>query len=126
MVALNNALSIDLTGQIAAESFGPQMYSGLGGQLDFTIGALLAKGGRAITVLPATARQDTVSRIVPLHPEGTVISVPRTYVNYVATEYGVVNLLGKSQRERAELLISIAHADFRHVLRQEAQRLFWP
>ena len=67
-----------------------------------------------------------VSRIVPLHPEGTVVSVPRTYVNYVVTEYGVVNLLGKSQRERAALLISLAHADFRDVLRREATRLFWP
>jgi acyl-CoA hydrolase len=65
-----------------------------------------------------------VSRIVPLHPEGTVISVPRTYVNYVATEYGVVDFLGKSQRERAELLISVAHPDFRNDLRHAARRLF--
>jgi 4-hydroxybutyrate CoA-transferase len=126
MVAINSALSIDLTGQVATESFGPQMYSGVGGQLDFTLGAMLAKDGRAVTLLPSTARQDTMSRIVPLHPEGTVISVPRTYVNYVATEYGVVDLLGKSQRERAELLISIAHPDFRNDLRHAARRLFWP
>jgi 4-hydroxybutyrate CoA-transferase len=126
MVAINTALSIDLTGQVAAESFGPQMYSGVGGQLDFTIGAMLAKNGRAVTLLPSTAKQDSVSRIVPLHPEGTVISVPRTYVNYVVTEYGVVNLLGKSQRERAALLISIAHPHFRDELHQAARRLFWP
>ena len=88
------------------------MYSGVGGQLDFTIGAMLAQHGRAVTLLPSTARQGSVSRIVPLHPEGTVISVPRTYVNYVVTEYGVVNLLGKSQRERAALLISVAHPAF--------------
>lgn len=125
MVAVNTALSIDLTGQVASESFGPQMYSGVGGQLDFTIGAMLATNGRAVTVLPSTAKRGSVSRIVPLHPEGTVISVPRTYVNYVVTEYGVVNLLGKSQRERAELLISIAHADFHDDLRREAKRLFW-
>ena len=126
MVAINTALSIDLTGQVAAESFGPQMYSGVGGQLDFTIGAMLAQHGRAVTLLPSTARQGSVSRIVPLHPEGTVISVPRTYVNYVVTEYGVVNLLGKSQRERAALLISVAHPDFRPDLQQAARRLFWP
>jgi 4-hydroxybutyrate CoA-transferase len=126
MVSVNTALSIDLTGQVACESFGPRMYSGVGGQLDFTIGAMLAKNGRAITLLPSTAKQGTVSRIVPLHPEGTVVSVPRTYVNYVVTEYGVVNLLGKSQRERAELLISLAHPDFRADLRREARRLFWP
>ena len=126
MVAINTVLSIDLTGQVAAESFGPQMYSGVGGQLDFTIGAMLAQHGRAVTLLPSTARQGSVSRIVPLHPEGTVVSVPRTYVNYVVTEYGVVNLLGKSQRERAELLISVAHPDVRPDLQQAARRLFWP
>jgi 4-hydroxybutyrate CoA-transferase len=126
MIAVNNALTIDLTGQVMAESFGPQMYSGIGGQLDFTIGALLAKNGRAVTVLPSTAKAGRISRIVPQHPEGAVVSVPRTYVNYVVTEYGVVDLLGKSQRERAELLISIAHPDFRDGLRAAAEKLFWP
>ena len=126
MVAVNNALTIDLTGQITAESFGPEMYSGIGGQLDFMIGALLANNGRAITVLPSTARSGTVSRIVSCHPEGAIVSAPRTYVNYVATEYGVVNLLGKSQRERAELLISIAHPDFRGALQAAAKQLYWP
>jgi 4-hydroxybutyrate CoA-transferase len=126
MVAINSALSIDLTGQIAAESFGPQMYSGVGGQLDFAIGAMLANHGKAITLLPSTARQGTTSRIVPVLQQGTIVSVPRTYVNYVVTEYGAVDLLGKSQRERAELLISIAHPDFRNALRAEAKRLFWP
>ena len=126
MVAVNNALTIDLTGQITAESFGPEMYSGIGGQLDFMIGALLAKNGRAITVLPSTARSGTISRIVARHPEGAIVSAPRTYVNYVATEHGVVNLLGKSQRERAELLISIAHPDFRDALQAAAKQLYWP
>uniref|UniRef100_UPI00277B4DFA acetyl-CoA hydrolase/transferase C-terminal domain-containing protein n=1 Tax=Candidatus Entotheonella palauensis TaxID=93172 RepID=UPI00277B4DFA len=126
IIAINNALSIDLTGQVAAEALGPHMYSGVGGQLEFTIGAMLADHGRAVTVLPATAKQGTLSRIVPLHAEGTIVSVPRTYVNYVITEYGTVNLLGKSQRERAELLISIAHPDFRDELRAAAKRLYWP
>lgn len=126
MIAINNALTIDLTGQVTAESFGPQMYSGVGGQLDFTIGALLAKNGRAVTVLPSTAKEGTISRIVPQHPAGAIVSVPRTYLNYVVTEYGGVDLLGKSQRERTELLISIAHPDFRDALRQAAKKLFWP
>jgi 4-hydroxybutyrate CoA-transferase len=126
MIAINNALSIDLTGQVTTESFGPQMYSGVGGQLDFTIGALLATNGRAVTVLPSTAKDGALSRIVPLHPEGAIVSVPRTYVNYVGTEYGVVDLLGRSQRERAELLISIAHPGFRDTLRDAARTLFWP
>ncbi len=126
MTAINNALSIDLTGQIAAESLGPQMYSGVGGQLEFTIGAMLADHGRAVTVLPSTAKQGSLSRIVPLHSQGTVVSVPRTYINYVITEYGTVDLLGKSQRERAELLISIAHPAFRDELHEAAKRLYWP
>ncbi|MDH3598907.1 MAG: 4-hydroxybutyrate CoA-transferase [Candidatus Tectomicrobia bacterium] len=126
MVAINNALTIDLTGQITAESFGPHMYSGVGGQLDFTIGAMLAQNGRAVTVLPATAKDGTLSRIVPLHEEGAIVSVPRTYVNYVATEFGMVNLLGRSQRERADRLISIAHPKFQDGLREAAKQLFWP
>lgn len=126
MIAINSALTIDLTGQITSESFGPQMYSGVGGQLDFAIGALLANNGRAVTVLPSTAKGGAISRIVSQHPAGTIVSVPRTYSNYVVTEYGVVNLLGKSQRERAELLISIAHPHFRDELRQEAAALYWP
>lgn len=116
----------DLTGQVTAESSGPQMYSGIGGQLDFMIGAQLAKNGRSVTVLPSTAKPGTISRIVPQHPEGAIVSVPRTYLNYVVTEYGAVDLLGKSQRERAELLISIAHPDFRDELQQAAKALFRP
>ncbi len=126
MIAINSALSIDLTGQVTAESFGPYMYSGVGGQLDFSIGAMLANNGRAVTALPSTAKEGTLSRIVPLHPEGAIISVPRTYVNHVVTEFGTVNLLGRSQRERAERLISIAHPKFQDQLRQEAKKLFWP
>lgn len=126
MTAINHASSIDLTGQVASEALGQQMYSGVGGQLEFTIGAMLADHGRAVTVLPSTAKQGTLSRIVPLHDAGTVVSVPRTYANYVITEYGTVNLLGKSQRERAELLISIAHPNFRDELCDTAKRLYWP
>ncbi|MGE0826010.1 MAG: acetyl-CoA hydrolase/transferase family protein [Candidatus Binatia bacterium] len=124
MVAINNALAIDLTGQVTAEAFGPQMYTGVAGQLDFVLGAYLSPGGRSITILPATARGGTVSRIVPMFPEGQVVSLPRTYVDYVVTEYGTVSLAGKSEQKRAEALIEIAHPQFREELRTAARERF--
>ena len=126
VVAINSALSIDLTGQIAAESVGHTMLSGTGGQLTFAIGAALSPGGRNITVLPSTARGGTVSRIVPRLEPGTVVSVPRNLADIVVTEYGIAQLRGKTQRQRAQELIAIAHPDFRSELEKEAQRLYWP
>jgi len=126
MVAINSAIAIDLTGQINAESLGATMVSGTGGQLAFAIGVALSKGGRNITVLPSTARGGTVSRIVPSLEGGSIVSVPRTLADIVVTEYGVARLRGKTQRQRAEELISIAHPDFRSELTREAKRLFWP
>ena len=126
MVAINSALSIDLTGQIAAESVGPRMVSSTGGQLAFAIGANLSKGGRSITVLSSTAQRGTVSRIVPSLEPGTIVTVPRTLTDIVITEYGIARLKGKTQRQRAEELIAIAHPNFRDDLRKEAHRLFWP
>jgi 4-hydroxybutyrate CoA-transferase len=123
-VAINAALSVDLTGQINAEAFGPRMYSGVAGQLDFQMGAMLSDGGRGITVLPATARGSSVSRIVAQFPEGQVVSVPRTYADFIVTEYGIASLQGRTQRDRAAALIEIAHPDFRDQLRDEAKRLF--
>ena len=102
------------------------MVSGTGGQLAFAIGAALAKGGRNITVLPSTAREGKVSRIVPQLEAGTVGTVPRTLADIVVTEYGIARLKGKTQRQRAEELISIAHPDFQAELRSKAQRYFWP
>jgi 4-hydroxybutyrate CoA-transferase len=125
-VAINNALAIDFTGQVTAEAFGPQMYSGVAGQLDFVLGAYFSPGGRSLTVLPSTARGGTVSRIVPMFPEGQIVSVPRTYVDYVVTEYGVTSLAGKSERKRAEALIEIAHPKFREELRAAARARFGP
>jgi 4-hydroxybutyrate CoA-transferase len=90
------------------------------------MGALYAPGGRAIHVLPSTARNATVSRIVAQLPPGTIVTVPRTLVDYVVTEHGVANVQGLTQRERALALIELAHPDFRDELRAEAQRLFWP
>jgi 4-hydroxybutyrate CoA-transferase len=125
MVAINNALAVDLTGQIAAESLGPRMFSGSGGLLAFAIGASLSRGGRFIVVLPSTAKGGTISRIVPWLEPGTVVTVPRTLADIVVTEYGIARLKGKTQRQRAQELIAIAHPDFRAELRREAERLYW-
>jgi 4-hydroxybutyrate CoA-transferase len=127
MVAINSALAVDLTGQIAAETLGERIFmSGPGGQPPFAIGAVLSRGGRSITVLPSTAAEGKMSRIVPKLEAGTVVTVPRVFADYIVTEYGIARLLGKSQRQRAEELIAIAHPDFRAELRREARRMYWP
>ncbi len=124
MVAINNAITIDFTGQIAAMSIGPRIYSGTGGHLAYAMGAYLSKGGRYICVLPSTAVGGTVSRIVPQFVPGQVVTVPRDIADIVVTEYGIAHLLNKTLRERANELIAIAHPDFRAELRREFQRLF--
>ena len=124
--AINNAISIDLTGQINSETIGTRMWNGTGGQTELHMGAVLSKGGMAITLLRSTAAGGTVSRIVPQLPEGGVVTIPRTFADTIVTEYGVARLLGKSLRERAEELISVAHPDFRSDLRKAAQKLFYP
>ena len=123
-VAINQALNVDLTGQVAAESFGPTLFSGPGGQLAWTIGAMYSRGGRAIHVLPSTTEDGSRSRIVPLLSAGTVATVPRTFVDFVVTEHGVVNLQGKTEAERARALISIADPHFRDELTAKAKELF--
>lgn len=122
MLAINNAMSVDLTGQIAAETIGPDLWSGPGGQLEFVIGAMLSKGGRSVTVLPSTARDGELSRITLRHEPGTVVTVPRQFADFVVTEYGIARLYGKSDRERADELISIAHPDHRAELRRRAAK----
>jgi len=127
MVAINNALSVDLTGQINAEViFGNVLINGPGGQPDSHLGALLSKGGRAISVMRSTVMGGTVSTIVPQFEPGTVVTVGRQYADYIVTEYGIAKLMNKNFRERADELISVAHPDFRAELRKEAQQLFWP
>ncbi|HEY5476534.1 MAG TPA: acetyl-CoA hydrolase/transferase C-terminal domain-containing protein [Tepidiformaceae bacterium] len=123
MVAINNAMTVDLLGQVASESLGAEMWSGPGGQLEFVIGAMLSKGGRSITVLPAASRDGAISRIVTQLPAGTVVTVPRQFTDYVVTEFGIAKLYGKSDRERAEELISVAHPDHRAELRRQAGKL---
>jgi len=124
MVAINGILAIDLAGQIAADSIGTRMFGGAGGQVDFGIGAVLSKGGCSISVLRSTASKGTISRIVSTFEHGTIVSLPWIFADYVVTEYGVANLLGKSRRQRAQELIAIAHPDFRSELAKEARKLF--
>jgi acyl-CoA hydrolase/GNAT superfamily N-acetyltransferase len=121
MTAINSALEIDLTGQATAESLGKQFYSGIGGQADFMRGAVLARHGKTILTLPATAEQGTVSRIVPFLSEGAGVTLNRGDIHYVVTEYGIAYLHGKNIRERAMELIAIAHPQFRPWLIDEAK-----
>jgi len=126
MVVINNALMVDLTGQISAETIGTRQIAAAGGQIPFVFGAWLSKGGRSITVLPSTAQNGTVSRIVSTLPQGTVVTIPRNCADYIVTEYGIAHLRGKTRRQRAEELIAIAHPDFRSELKKESRKLFWP
>ena len=126
MTSINNALSVDLTGQICAESLGTTVYHGTGGQPEFHIGAFIAPQGKAITVLPSTARGGEQSRIVAQVADGSYVTIPRSFADHVVTEHGVARLAGKSQRQRAEELIAIAHPDFRGELRAAALRQYYP
>ncbi len=124
MMAINSALSIDLTGQVSADSIGTHFYSGVGGQMDFMRGAALAPEGRAIIALPSAAAGGTISRIAPVLADGAGVVTSRAHVRTVVTEYGVAELFGRSIRERAAALIAIAHPDFRDELAREARRLY--
>lgn len=126
MVSINSILQVDLTGQITCETqFGPRMINGPGGQLDFHLGAFMAKGGRAISMLRSLAFGGS-STIVPQLAEGSLVTIPRQFADYVVTEYGIASLAGRSHRERAEELISIAHPDHRAELRAASRKMFWP
>jgi 4-hydroxybutyrate CoA-transferase len=116
MVSINSAIEVDLTGQVVADSIGHRLYSGVGGQMDFVRGAALAAEGRAIIALPSTAAGGTVSRITPTILDGAGIVTTRAHVRTIVTEWGIAELFGKSTRERAEALISIAHPNFRDEL----------
>ncbi|HOV42489.1 MAG TPA: acetyl-CoA hydrolase/transferase C-terminal domain-containing protein [Syntrophothermus lipocalidus] len=126
MVCINNAVQVDLYGQVASESSGPRHISGTGGQLDFIFGSYKSKGGKGFICLSSTYKDDQgniKSRIVPTLEPGTIVTVPRTINFYVVTEYGIANMKGKSTWERAEALIEIAHPDFRDELIKEAEGL---
>lgn len=123
VVAVNSALQIDLTGQVCADSLGHRIYSGIGGQMDFIRGAALSPGGKPIIALPATAAGGKVSRICAELNPGAGVVTTRGHVHWVATEYGVVNLHGRTLTERGTALISIAHPDFRGELQEQLRGL---
>ena len=126
MVAINSAIEIDLTGQVCSDSIGTKIYSGVGGQMDFIYGASLSDGGLPIIALPSTTtlKDGTIiSRIVPMLKPGAGVVTSRNHVHYIATEYGMVDLYGKTIRQRTQALISIAHPDFRDDLTAQAKQL---
>ena len=121
MVALNSAVEVDLFGQLNSEMIGGKQFSGVGGQVDFLRGAMMAEGGRSIICLPSTAAKGTKSKIVSQFVPGTVVTTSRYDVMYVVTEYGIAELWGKNNDERAKALINIAHPKFR----EELEKDFW-
>jgi 4-hydroxybutyrate CoA-transferase len=123
MVAINSAIEVDLTGQVCADSLGPRLYSGAGGQVDFIRGAARSKGGLPIVAFLSTAKNDAISRIVPTLTPGAGVVTTRNDVHYVVTEYGVASLHGQTVRQRARALIDIAHPEFRAELTRTAREL---
>jgi acyl-CoA hydrolase len=125
VVSINNTTQIDLQGQAASESSGCRHISGTGGQLQFVRGAYASEGGKSFLCLASTFQKTgvCVSRIVPTLTPGNIVTTPRTDTMYVVTEYGIVNLKGKSVADRARALISIAHPDFREELERSAQAM---
>ena len=128
MVAVNSAIEVDLTGQVCADSIGPKLYSGVGGQLDFIYGASRAKDGVPIIALPSTvALKDgaVVSRIAAMLKHGAGVVTTRNHVRFIVTEYGIAELYGKTIRQRAQALINIAHPEFREELTRQAKELHY-
>jgi acyl-CoA hydrolase len=123
LVSINASLQIDVLGQCGSESLAHLPYSGTGGQVDFVRAANRSRGGKSFIVLPSTAKDGSISRIVPTLTPGTHVTTSKNDINYVVTEYGVAQLRGKSAKQRAQALIGIAHPDFRAELRREAARL---
>ena len=124
MVSINTILEMDLTGQVCSESIGPRQFSGSGGGFCFAYGALHSKGGRGILAFASRSKKG-MPKIKPMLTQGAVVTIPRNYVDYIVTEYGVAHLRGCSVKERTEKLISIAHPDDRAELRCEAEKLFY-
>ncbi len=124
MVTVNAAISVDLLGQVAADTIGPRQFSGVGGQVDFVRGAAFSRGGRNIIALPATASAGKISRIVCSLERGQAVTTNRHDVDYVATEYGLVRLKGLTLRQRSEALVNIAAPQFRDQLHRECRELY--
>ena len=121
--AINATMQIDFMGQCGSESLGTAPYSGTGGQADFVRAANRSRGGKAFIVLPSTAKNDSISRIVPTLSKGTHVTTSKNDINYVVTEYGVAQLRGKTAKQRCAELIAIAHPDFRAELRESARKM---
>lgn len=124
MVSINTFLEMDLTGQVCSESIGPRQFSGSGGGFAFAYGALHSKGGRGILAVTSNSKKG-LPKIKPMLTEGAVVTIPRNYVDYVVTEYGVAALRGRTLRERVQALIAVSHPDFRADLTREARRLLY-
>ena len=125
MTAINSAIEVDFTGQICADSIGTRMFSGTGGQVDFVRGATMSDGGKSITVFASRTKKG-MTKIVPTLKSGAGVVTPRSDAHWIVTEYGAVDLFGKSLQERAKLLISIAHPDDRNDLDRAAFERFGP
>ncbi len=125
MVAINSAIEVDLTGQVCADSIGPRLYSGVGGQVDFIYGASRSKGGKPIIGMPSSAlvKGQLTSKIVPMLKQGAGVVTTRNHVHYVVSEYGIADLYGKTIRQRARALIDIADPQFREELEKAAYEL---
>jgi 4-hydroxybutyrate CoA-transferase len=126
MVAVNSAIEIDLTGQVCADSIGPKLFSGVGGQLDFIYGASRSKGGVPIIAMPSSNLMrdgSVISKIVPMLKHGAGVVTTRNHVRFVVTEYGVAELYGKTIRQRAQALINVAAPEFREELKAKAREL---
>ena len=125
-ISINNAVDIDLYGQVNAESAGTKNISGAGGQLDFVLGAYLSRGGKSFICCSSTFKNkqgELVSRIRPTLADGSIVTDTRANVHYFVTEYGMVNLKGLSTWQKAEALISVAHPDFRDELIRDAEKM---
>ena len=116
LISINSALEVDLYGQVCADMIGPAQFTGVGGQVDFVRSAMASEGGKSIIAFPSTGKKGTISRITARLKEGACVTTSRHDVDYIVTEYGVAHLKGKSNKERAEALINIAHPDFRDEL----------
>lgn len=125
VTAINSALQVDITGQVCADSLGTKFYSGVGGQIDFIYGASLSQGGKAIIAMPSATNKG-VSKISPILTPGAGVVTTRNHIHWFVTEYGAVNLYGKSLQERAKLIISVAHPDAREELDRAAFERFGP
>jgi acyl-CoA hydrolase len=125
VTAINSALQIDLTGQVCADSLGTTFYSGVGGQVDFIYGASLSEGGKAIIAMPSITGKGR-SKIAPILAPGAGVVTTRGHIHWLVTEYGAINLYGKSLQERAKLIVSIAHPNHREALDKAAFERFGP